>query len=70
MQSTVQDVWSTEDVDSLIGRKNYVFRLALSDSDKIAVLRKMEEDYDANVGFNWDALNNALLALFGEKLVR
>jgi len=69
VQSTVQDVWSTEDVDSLIGRKNYVFRLALSDSDKIAVLRKMEEDYDANVGFNWDALDNALLALFGDKIV-
>lgn len=65
-----QDVWSTEDVDSLIGRKHYVFRPALSDCDKIAVLRKMKEDYDANVGFNWDALDNALLALFADKIVR
>ena len=70
VQSTVQDVWSTEDVDSLIERKKYVLRPSLSDCDKIAVLRKMKEDYDANVGFNWDALDNALLALFGDKIVR
>ena len=70
VQATVQDVWSTEDVDSLIERKHYVFRPALSDCDKIAVLHKMKEDYDANIGFNWNALNNALLALFGDKIVR
>ena len=69
VQATVQDVWSTEDVEKLIERKHYVFRPALSDCDKIAVLKKMKEDYDANIGFNWDALDNALLALFADRLV-
>lgn len=69
VQVTVQDTWSIEDVDTLIERKHYEFRPTLNDQDKISVLRKMKEDLDANIGFNWDSLDAAILVLFADRII-
>ena len=70
VQVTVQDTWSTEDIDTLIERKHYQFRPALNNQDKIAILHKMKEELDANIGFNWNSLNIAILTLFADRIIR
>lgn len=65
----IHDSWDISDVDNLIEVNDYCFSPSLDFDDKKMVLLKMTEHYDPDVGYNFDALNSALLELFAHRLV-
>lgn len=67
-KGSIAIIWCIEDVDSVIADKRYRFEPRLSRNEKMKVLEYIENHHDANIGVNWDVIEDALMRLYGERI--
>ena len=65
----IHDSWSISEVDNLIESNGYEFLPVLSDDDKKQILLKMTDNYDPDVGYNFNVMDSVLHSLFAHRLV-
>lgn len=63
----VTNTWSVEDVDTWLESSGEVFLPPFDEKEKRKVLFVMQEDFDANHGFNWDTLGAAVRKVAKER---
>lgn len=64
----IREVWSTDDIDRHIKNMGYNFNPKLTAIDKVQILHKMEDIFDANHGHNWESMDNAIKELFAKRM--
>lgn len=66
----IHDSWGIPEVDNLIETNGYEFNPALSIDEKKLILTKMLENYDPDVGYNFNLMASVLLQLFADRIVK
>ncbi len=54
MEYTIVDAWSANDI---IEYAKSTLKKQLTKEDCIAILQLMEDNFDANIGYNWNQVN-------------
>lgn len=62
----LRDDWHVEDVEA---RLEDYWGFELTEAECIEVLHLVADAFDANIGVNWDAIDAAIEALFGDRRV-
>ena len=62
----LRDDWTTCDVGT---RLDDYWGFDLTEEERIEVLRLVADAFDANIGVNWDAIDSAIEALYGDRKV-
>lgn len=68
-KNAVASIWEIADLDNFMENSGIIARPALSQTEKLKVLKEAIYNQDSNYGINWKSLDESLRYLYGNRLI-